>query len=134
MKHRNPLRRLLLGALGLSALSAPPIAAGCAAGFAPITQVDSLRVIAVVADNPYPQPGEKVTFTMTYDRGVNAAPFPIEVLWLGGCYNPAGGQYYGCYAAFGDAGAGTARCGGAVPGEPAHPGAAQPDGRPTPSP
>ncbi len=58
--------------------------------------MSGLRVLAVAADKPYAQPGDTVTFTMTYSNpeGV-AAP---QILWLGPCINPPGDAYYGCYS------------------------------------
>jgi hypothetical protein len=102
-------RRAILGALALSVVGAPAAAslsAGCAAGFDPASKVSSLRVLAVKPSNPYPKPGETVTFTMTLHDGyedpeAGAVTRPITVLWLGGCFDPAGDQYFGCYEQFG---------------------------------
>jgi hypothetical protein len=91
MKKPRRLRRYLLAALGLGA------AASCAAGFAPISKVDGLRVLAVQADKPYAQPGDTVTFTMTH---VDSKDRPVKVVWISGCFDPAGDQYFGCYAQF----------------------------------
>jgi hypothetical protein len=104
-------RRAVLSLLALAAFAGPPAASGCSAGFEPISQVDTLRVFGVVADKPYAQPGEQVTFTISYADGASpsGAPQtrPIEILWLGGCTDPAGDEYYGCYSLFtGDGGTG----------------------------
>ncbi len=106
-KPKSRLRRAVLASLASLALAAfvgPQAASGCSAGFEPISQVDALRVLAVVADEPYAQPGDQVTFTMTYVDGVppvgDAGPRPLNVLWLAGCTNPAGDEYYGCYSLF----------------------------------
>jgi hypothetical protein len=88
------VRRAILGSLALAMLAAPVLASGCAAGFEPISQVDTLRVLAVVADKPYAQPGDQVTLEMTYDNPSGAKPL---VAWVAGCVNPPGGQYYLCY-------------------------------------
>ena len=37
--RKSPFRRLALGTLVLAALAGPPAAWGCAAGFAPVSQI-----------------------------------------------------------------------------------------------
>lgn len=94
------LRRALLGLLALGALASPAIASGCAAAFTPASQVESLRVLAVSASKPYANPGDEVTFTMTYHDGLagpDDAQRPVQIVWLGGCFNPPGDQYFACY-------------------------------------
>jgi hypothetical protein len=93
------LRRPLLSLLALGALAAPGIASGCAAGFDPPSLVNTLRIFAVVADKPYASPGEDVAFTMTYHDGFPSPEGPrlVQIVWLGGCFNPPGDQYFSCY-------------------------------------
>lgn len=98
MKRTAPsLRRALLFALSMMALGAP-----CCAGSAlsPASKVEGLRVLAVTADRPYAQPGDRVTFRMTYADapGDGRGPRPIEVTWVGGCVNPPVGvdEHLGC--------------------------------------
>ncbi|AUX41431.1 hypothetical protein SOCE26_028430 [Sorangium cellulosum] len=96
-------RRALLGTLALGALAAPAIASGCVAGFDPPSRVDALRVFAVVADKPYAHPGDEVTFRIHYQDGFGDegdAARPVSVYWFGGCENPIGDDYYGCYEDF----------------------------------
>jgi hypothetical protein len=95
MTRRSSLRRLCLGALALGALLGPGVGSGCATDFAPINQVDTLRVLAVVADKPYAKPGDTVTFAMTYADPQTSRP--PEIVWFGGCFDPEGDAYYGCY-------------------------------------
>jgi hypothetical protein len=115
--RRGPLRRSLLGALALAAFGAPALASGCAGGFAPPSQVDGLRVLSVQADKPYgvdcepcepSSPGatceptctlaKEVTFRMTHADGLDPeSPRPLQIVWLGGCFDPAGDAYYACY-------------------------------------
>ena len=95
MKTRHPLRRFILASLALAAFAGPAAASGCSVGFAPISQVDGLRVFAVVADKPYARPGDAVTFHMTYDAPGSAAP--PQIVWFGGCFDPDGDAYYNCY-------------------------------------
>src|SRR5277367_7128075 len=96
MKHKNRLRRPLLESLALLAFVGPTVGSGCGSGFAPISQVSGLRVLAVVADKPYAHPGDTVTFTMTYADPPGDTE-PPQILWIGGCVNPIGDEYYGCY-------------------------------------
>ncbi|WP_437970313.1 hypothetical protein WMF04_13890 [Sorangium sp. So ce260] len=110
-------RRAVLGTLALGALTAPAIASGCVAGFDPPSLVNGLRVFAVVADveaegeaeegspasSSYAYPGARVTFRIHYQDGLGGpeeGSRPVTVYWFGGCENPIGDDYYGCYPAF----------------------------------
>jgi len=61
----------------------------------------------VTADKPYAAPGDKVTFHMTYadsldtdpDAGMSE-PREVQAMWLGGCVNPLGDTYAGCFLQF----------------------------------
>jgi hypothetical protein len=106
-RKRSPLRRFLLGAAALLTLAGPPLASGCAGGFAPISKVDGLRVLSVVTENQsaapgtsdtYGQPGDTMTLRMTYADTNNR---PITVVWLAGCFDPQGDAYYNCYDSLG---------------------------------
>ncbi|KYG05685.1 hypothetical protein BE21_39165 [Sorangium cellulosum] len=104
-------RRAVLGTLALSALAAPAISSGCVAGFDPPSLVNGLRVFAVVADvapteahpeasSSYAYPGAQVTFKIHYQDGLGGpeeGSRPVSVYWFGGCENPVGDDYYGCY-------------------------------------
>lgn len=103
----SPARRALLAALATLALGIP-----CCAGsdLAPSSEVAGLRVLAVTADKPYAappstrdgeeEPGEDVTFEMTYADGLDSTggPRAVEITWLGGCVNPPVGvdEHIGC--------------------------------------
>lgn len=115
-------RRAILGGLGLAALLGPAAFSGCATNFAPEGKIDTLRVIAVTLDHPYvpdnsdnpdhpeawvkpadcPADAEHCTvhFTMEVDDafGENTlgAERKINILWIGGCFNPQGDQYSLC--------------------------------------
>jgi hypothetical protein len=101
--RKRPFRRLFLSGLSLAALASPAIASGCAASFEAISDINSLRVLAVTADKPYAAPGDTVTFQITYHDGYkdpkapNAPPREVQILWLGGCFDPPGDEYYGCF-------------------------------------
>jgi len=79
-------KTLLVTALGALALI------GCDAEFDPGSNVSSLRVLSVRADNPYAAPGETVTFEATsYDPDGR----DIEWAWVA-CETPASGSVDGC--------------------------------------
>ena len=87
---------ILGAALACAALS-------CQRPFDPQADVQTLRVIAVRMDHPIPAPDTDVTIEMlVWDGSPNAkradgTPRPIEIAWLGGCFDPKGDLYYSCY-------------------------------------
>lgn len=92
------LRRASLLALSLAAL------ASCGNTFEPQSSIQSLRVLGVRADNPYGKPGDSVSLEMLYYDGSRRAfdaqgnrKRKVQTLWLGGCHDPAGDLYYGCF-------------------------------------
>lgn len=96
-------RRALLAGLAALCVGAPCCGGG---GGGRPSQVESLRVIAVTADNPYVKPGvdKNVTFSLTYADALDSVedgPREVQVTWLGGCVNPIGDSYLGCFAQFG---------------------------------
>jgi hypothetical protein len=95
-------RRIVLGLSGLG-LVAAALAPSCAAPFDPPSRVNALRVFSVDTDKPYAKPGDTVTFTLHYtDRLDPASVRPVQITWLGGCFDPEGDSYYGCYAPLAD--------------------------------
>ncbi len=73
---------------------------GCDGDFEKQSKLSGLRVLAVQADNPYPKPGDTVKLNMLWHDGKAEDPDPprdVQILWIGGCYNPQGDLYYGCY-------------------------------------
>ena len=117
-RKRFSLRSLLLPLAAGAALIAPAVASGCGGGFDPISKIDGLRVLSVAVsrepttEDPttggsYAHPGDKVTFKMTsYDGFIDPAnpdapTRKLQTVWLGGCFNPAGDAYFGCYASLG---------------------------------
>ncbi len=96
--RRRSLRALLFG--GALACSAAFFAPSCAAAFDPPSKVETLRIISVEADKPYANPGDTVTFKMNFSDSLDPTTArPIEIVWLGGCVDPTGDEYFGCYSA-----------------------------------
>ncbi len=95
--------------IGLALALAGAGAASCARPFDPQSLVSTLRVIAVQADHPTPAPDTDVTFQMlAYDGsphaiGADGKPRLVEIVWIGGCEDPAGDLYYKCYDTMGPA-------------------------------
>lgn len=97
----KPYRRLLLSTLASLFIGAPIVASSaCSPGYVSSDLVNGLRLMAVTADKPYLLPGEKVTFQLNLRDGHPDGPRPANVLWLGGCVNPPGDLYYGCFLQF----------------------------------
>ncbi len=117
-RKRFSLRSLLFPLAAATALMAPAVASGCGGGFDPISKVDGLRVLSVAvsraptAEDPtlggsYAHPDDTVTFKMTsYDGFIDpvnpdAPTRALQIVWLGGCFDPDGDAYYGCYESLG---------------------------------
>ena len=92
-------RRLVLGSLALGLFALP----SCAAGYDSPSKVSSLRFLALTADHPYALPGQEVALRMTVDDGLGApddpahAPRDLQILWIGGCFDPAADAFYLCF-------------------------------------
>ena len=75
----------------------------CAPGFLPPSKVVTLRILAVTLDEPYAQPGDEVTLRMTVTDGLGdpsdpaSGPRDLQIMWLAGCFDPEGDQYYLCF-------------------------------------
>jgi hypothetical protein len=117
-RKRFSLRSLLVPLSACAALIAPAVASGCGGAFDPISKVDGLRVLSVTVsreptiEDPttggsYAHPDDKVTFTMTSHDGFidpanpDAPKRKVQTVWLGGCFDPPGDAYYGCYESLG---------------------------------
>jgi hypothetical protein len=98
--RRGRLLRYLLATLAVAMLAAP----SCAPGFDPPSKVDTLRILAVTIDKPYALPGDDVTLRMTVFDGAghpddpDSIPRNLQIIWLGGCFDPEGDLYYLCFA------------------------------------
>jgi hypothetical protein len=80
------------------------------AGFDPIGKLQSVRVLAAKADEPYAKPGDKVTLSIdAFDArsGLNAGGSPMKIYWLPFlCEDPASDLYYACFASLVSSGGG----------------------------
>jgi hypothetical protein len=85
---------------------------GCGTNFDPPSLVESVRLLAIAADEPYAAPGDTVNMTaLAFDgradkplRLTAAAgqPSPMQVYWVPVvCPDPPGDAYFACYPAFG---------------------------------
>ena len=115
-RSRTLFRSLSL--LGVAAIGALAGAGSCAAPFDSAGLVSSLRILSVDINRPdtstddegdfiggsFARAGDTVTFTMNiFDGRDTGGDFvPLQILWLGGCFNPPGNQYYGCYEQLGE--------------------------------
>jgi hypothetical protein len=84
---------LLAGALSLFA------ALGCGPQFDPSNEIKTLRVMGVKKDKPYAQPGDEVNLQLLWHDPKGRTD--VQRLFLGGCVNPPGDLYYGCFAQYG---------------------------------
>lgn len=68
---------------------------GCGPEFDPSNELKSLRVLGVKKDKPYALPGEEVDLQLLwYDA---KGPREVQRAFIGGCANPAGDLFYGCF-------------------------------------
>jgi hypothetical protein len=84
---------LLLGALSLLS------ALGCGPQFDPSNEIKSLRVMGVKKDKPYAQPGDDVNLQLLWHDPQGR---DVQRVFLGGCINPPGDLYYGCFPQYGE--------------------------------
>lgn len=89
---------LLVGALALFA------GLGCGPQFDPGNEIKTLRVLGVQKDKPYAQPGDAVNLQLLWHDPKGRPDAQIQRAFIGGCVNPAGDLYYGCFASYGQAG------------------------------
>jgi hypothetical protein len=83
----------------LGAAAAALLWPSCTPGFELPSKVRTVRILAVTADAPYADPGERVTLRMTLEDGKgdpDSGPRPIQIVWLAGCVDPEGDQYFLC--------------------------------------
>src|SRR5579883_435061 len=72
--------------------------AACSGDLPRASLVDSVRILATRADQPYAMPGETVTLDVLAVDGRSNPQRPMRVSWLPrACVNPPGDDYFGCY-------------------------------------
>ncbi|MCS6900328.1 MAG: hypothetical protein NZX77_11255 [Polyangiaceae bacterium] len=80
------------------------ILTSCGNAFEPASSIQSLRILAVRNEEPYTPPGGTASLSLLYFDGSRRAfdaqgnrKRKPQILWLGGCFNPPGDLYYGCF-------------------------------------
>ena len=62
------------------------------------SEVNTVRILAVRADQPYAHPGETVKLDALVVDGRTSPPVPMTMWWFPLlCVDPPGGQYYDCF-------------------------------------
>jgi hypothetical protein len=74
------------------------LGAGCAPEFDRISEIETLRVMAVQKSKPYARSGDTLDLTMLWRDGSDKAPRPVQIWWNKGCYNPFGDLFFSCFA------------------------------------
>jgi hypothetical protein len=72
---------------------------GCEPGFAPPSEVTTLRVLAVQPEPASGSPGVPVELSMLVADGKtepDEPARPLQIAWLLGCHNPPTRLYFGC--------------------------------------
>jgi hypothetical protein len=88
---------LAVGALGLGS-------AACGPQFDPSNEIKTLRVLGVKKDKPYAQPGDAVNLQLLWHDPEGRPDAKLQRAFIGGCVNPPGDLYYGCFAQYGQTG------------------------------
>lgn len=83
-----------LGVVGV----ALALGSGCGPELEKISELRGLRVLAVQKDTPYAAPEQDVEFRMLWEDASEGGPRDTERFWIGGCVNPPGDLYSGCFA------------------------------------
>lgn len=82
----------------LTATLALTSALACGPQFDPSSEVTTLRVLGVKKDKPYAQPGDTVSLQLLWHDPEGRSD--VQRVFIGGCVNPPGDLYYGCFDAF----------------------------------
>ncbi|HZU81624.1 MAG TPA: hypothetical protein VE987_01850 [Polyangiaceae bacterium] len=94
MLGRRAFALLSFGLVG----SAGWLTSSCAGGLHSATLVDTVRILASSADQPYAQPQSTVTVRVLAVDGRPQRPAPMTLEWLPFvCENPANDAYYACF-------------------------------------
>jgi hypothetical protein len=73
----------------------------CGPQFDAGNEIKTLRVLGVKKDKPYAQPGDKVKLQLLWHDPEGRPDDAIQRAFIGGCINPPGDLYYGCFAQYG---------------------------------
>ncbi len=73
------------------------LAFGCAPQFDTASTVDTLRVMGVLKDKPYAQPGDEVNFAALWDDANERPAGEVTFTWIAGCTNPPDDLYSKCF-------------------------------------
>lgn len=92
-----------LGRLTLKVAMLLSVAAtvGCGPQFDPSNEIKTLRVLGVKKDKPYAQPGDEVNLQLLWHDPKGRKDAEVQRAFIGGCVNPPGDLYYGCFAQYG---------------------------------
>jgi len=74
---------------------------GCGPQFDPGNEIKTLRVLGLKKDKPYAQPGDTVNLQLLWHDPKGRADSEVQRAFIGGCVNPPGDLYYGCFAQYG---------------------------------
>ena len=85
----------------LRILALPVALTACGTSFDPESLVESVRLLAISADKPYPAPGDTVSMTALAFDGRAQKGAPMVVSWVPVvCPDPPGDSYFACYPGF----------------------------------
>lgn len=79
------------------------VAVGCGPQFDPGNELKTLRVLGVKKDKPYARPGDEVSLQLLWHDAKGRTD--VQRAFIGGCVNPPGDLYYGCFAQYGQSAA-----------------------------
>ncbi|HXN34218.1 MAG TPA: hypothetical protein VN894_20290, partial [Polyangiaceae bacterium] len=126
MTLRSTAGWLLIAAGAWASTSCSP------SGFQSPSLIDSVRILASSADQPYAKPGATVNVQVLAVDGRPTKPASMTIYWLPfACINPRDDAYYACFSRFAGTGGGAAADagvdsgmgeGGALAGGPLQPG------------
>lgn len=72
----------------------------CGVQFDPPSHLITLRALGVQKTEPYARPGASETLSLLWYDGAPERGRSVSVTWIGGCTNPEGDVYYGCFPQF----------------------------------
>jgi hypothetical protein len=82
---------------------------GCAPEFERVSEIETLRILAVQKDKPYARPGDgdptttddavKLSMLWRDDPPPEKAGAPVQLQWFTGCFNPPGDLFFSCFRA-----------------------------------